>query len=164
MSRGIFFRRYSSNFYFFEKIAPKHYFFNRSAIFSTESNEIFIPTCFPRVIDSKIFQEKINLDSLKNFHSFLLSYQPIEKTQPMKSTAPSAYSPAPAAWCQSWLFTNEYAPIKDIPAHASPADRIHSTATTTISETSLSVYLNYTPNFGKCQEKYFLDECRLNFL
>lgn len=69
----IFFRRYSSKFYFFEKIALRRYFSTEALFFSTESNEIFIPTCFPRVIDSKIFQEKINLDSLKNFHSFLLS-------------------------------------------------------------------------------------------
>ena len=83
----------------------------------------------------------------------------------MKSTAPSAYSPAPAAWCQSWLFTNEHAPTMDIPVHANPANRIPSTATTIIFRNLLPflVYLKYTLNFTKSQEKYFLDEIRLNF-
>lgn len=109
------------------------------------------------MIDSKIFQEKIKLDSLKKFHwFFLLSYQFIIKIQPMKSTAPSVYSPAPTAWRQSWLFANEYILIKDIPAHANPANRIPSTATTIILKTSFlfSIPKVYT-KFQKKSRKIF---------
>ena len=157
MSRTFLFRRTSSKFYFLKKIAPKRYLL-------TKSNEIFIPTCFPRMINPKIFQEKINLDSLKKFHGFLLSYQLITKIQPMKNTAPSAYIPAPTAWRQSWLFANKYILIKDIPAHANPANRIPSTAIIIILKTSFlfSVPKVYT-KFQKKSRKIFFRRNSSNF-
>ena len=87
---------------------------------------------------------------------FLLSYQLITKIQPMKNTAPSAYSPAPTAWRQLWLFANEYILIKDIPAHANPANRIPSTAIIIILETSFlfSISKVYT-KFQKKSRKIF---------
>ena len=118
------------------------------------------------MINSKIFQEKISLNSLKKFHSFspfLPTHRknPADKKHSSQRIQPSPYSVVPiVAFCE-WTRANEGHTSTRKPSEQNTQ---HSDNNHFRNLISFLVYLKYTLNFRKSQEKYFLDDTRLNFL
>ena len=117
------------------------------------------------MINSKFFQKKISFNSLKKFHSFLLSLPAHRKNPADKKHSPQRIQSSPHSVMPIVAF---YKRTRAHKRHTST--RKPSAQNTQYSDNnhfrnpiSFLVYLKYTPNFGKSQEKYFLDDIRLIF-